>query len=139
MARDHLTIRLPWPPSVNHYYTPQRRGPQHLKAGLSETAKKYRELAVAMIWQQHGRCTPTEWRLTCRIVLHPPSSIDRDLDNFSKGIMDAMQHAGIYKNDAQIDRLLVVRGVPVTPGRALVTLRRKRTIRQLLFDLEKPF
>jgi crossover junction endodeoxyribonuclease RusA len=39
----------------------------------------------------------------------------RDLDNVQKALLDALEHGGVYRDDAQIDLLVVERG-PVTPG-----------------------
>ena len=46
----------------------------------------------------------------------------RDLDNIQKPVLDALEHAGVYEDDSQID-LLVTRRRPVTkPGRIEIRL-----------------
>jgi len=48
-------------------------------------------------------------RLAVEIYVYPPDRRRRDLDNILKNLLDSMQHAGVYKDDQQIDRLLVIR------------------------------
>ena len=45
----------------------------------------------------------------------PPDRRRRDLDNLQKPTLDALQHAGIYEDDSQID-LLVTQRCEVVPG-----------------------
>ncbi len=45
----------------------------------------------------------------------PPDRRRRDLDNIQKPVLDAMQHAGVYLDDSQVD-LLVTRRCDVLPG-----------------------
>jgi crossover junction endodeoxyribonuclease RusA len=45
----------------------------------------------------------------------PPDRRRRDLDNIQKPVLDALQHAGVYEDDSQIDLLVTRRrdlGVP---------------------------
>ena len=53
------------------------------------------------------------------VTLHPPDHRRRDLDNSMKGLLDALEHAGVYADDSQIDELKIVRG-DVMPGGACV-------------------
>jgi len=39
------------------------------------------------------------------------------LDNLLKAVQDALQHAGVYRSDSQIDRLEVERGSVTKGGR----------------------
>jgi crossover junction endodeoxyribonuclease RusA len=67
--------------------------------------------------QQHGLgplfgCTD---RLRVELSVTPPDNRRRDLDNLLKATLDAMQIAGVYYDDSQIDELLVIRR-PVRKG-----------------------
>jgi crossover junction endodeoxyribonuclease RusA len=42
----------------------------------------------------------------------PPDRRQRDLDNLQKPALDAMEHAGVYQDDSQIDLLLTRRMEP---------------------------
>lgn len=48
-------------------------------------------------------------RLSLTIDAYPPDRRKRDLDNILKSLLDALQHAGIYSDDSQIDILKISR------------------------------
>lgn len=62
-------------------------------------------------------------RLDVKITLHPPDRRRRDIDNTIKAMLDAMQSAGVYLDDAQIDRLLVERSTVEPGGVAIVNIK----------------
>lgn len=43
------------------------------------------------------------------ISLYPPDRRKRDIDNVLKALLDALQHAGCYEDDSQLDDLRIVR------------------------------
>ena len=43
------------------------------------------------------------------ISLFPPDRRKRDLDNVLKALLDALQHAGCYDDDSQLDDIRIVR------------------------------
>lgn len=105
-----ITIRLPHPPSLNHYY--RRVGPRTL---ISRGGREYRKLVVATIRGMH--LPSLTGRLRVVIWLYPPDRRRRDLDNFQKCLLDSLQHAGVYADDSQIDALEISR-CAVIPGGA---------------------
>ncbi len=50
----------------------------------------------------------------------PPDRRRRDLDNLLKSVLDALEHAGVYADDSQIDLLVTKRREVVPNGRLLV-------------------
>lgn len=48
-------------------------------------------------------------RLAVTIDAYPPDNRRRDIDNLPKSVLDALQHAGVFDDDAQVDRLTVER------------------------------
>ncbi len=40
--------------------------------------------------------------LMVEIIMYPPDKRKRDMDNIKKALFDALQHAGLYKDDYQI-------------------------------------
>jgi hypothetical protein len=62
-------------------------------------------------------------RLAVTVDVHPPDRRRRDLDNALKALLDALEHGGAYRDDAQIDDLRVRRGVCVPGGCVWVRLR----------------
>lgn len=50
------------------------------------------------------------------ITLHAPDKRIRDIDNYIKATLDALTHAGVWKDDSQVARLTVIRGKVVKGG-----------------------
>lgn len=97
-----MQLELPYPPSVNHLW--RRVGHRTL---LSRRGRAYRR-QVHNLLVAH-RVQPLEGRLAVTVEVHPPDRRRRDLDNLQKGLFDAMQHAGIFLDDSQIDELHILR------------------------------
>jgi len=102
-----VTLQLPWPPSVNHYW--RRVGRNTL---ISREGRAYR-VAVKHLAGGHRRLCG---RLAVDIRATPPDRRRRDLDNLPKAILDSLEHAGLFEDDGQIDRLFIRRDVPEKPG-----------------------
>ena len=103
---------MPWPPSVNRYYRTVNG-----RMLISAEGRKYRKQVAE--WCLVNRFN--RWgglRLEIKILACPPDRRRRDLDNLLKAMLDAMEHAGIYENDSQIDDLRITRG-PVEKGGAM--------------------
>lgn len=112
-------IVLPFPPSINDYYQPQRRG-NGARLVLKKAGRVYREISVKML-RNIGQ--PIEGRLFVKVTLNPHMDAGEwDLDNRMKALLDALQHGGAIRDDNQIDHLEIVRGVESTPGTAIVEI-----------------
>lgn len=114
-----MILRLPYPPSVNHYW----RNIGH-KVLISKEGRLYRSaVAQAVMLQYIGvTITPYTGRLALTICAHPPDARQRDLDNICKAVLDSLQEAHVYCNDAQIDNLRIVRGPVEKPGYIIVSI-----------------
>ena len=100
MAETGLSLHLPWPPSINHYW--RRVGAKTLN---SREGRRFREEVVAKISQRKVRAISGPVRvhiLACR-----PDKRRRDIDNILKSLLDALGHAGVYEDDSQIWKLSV--------------------------------
>lgn len=92
------SYRLPFPPSINHYW--RRVGQRTL---ISRQGRAFRENVIAAVFEQ-GR-TKIVGRLAVTIEVYPPDRRRRDLDNLTKSTLDALAHAGVFDDDEQIDEL----------------------------------
>ena len=102
---------LPWPPSVNASI----RGGHY----LSKATRDFREVVQGVVWcAKYGE--PFYGRLEVRIIVVPPDKRKRDLDNLIKAPLDAMQLAGAFVDDSQIDILHVERVASEKTGKLLV-------------------
>lgn len=112
----NVTMALPWPPSVNHYY--RHVGPRVL---ISRDGRQYRE-TVGAIARRAGSPSfgvPVE----VGIDLYPPDNRRRDVDNSLKSLLDALTCAGVYEDDSLIQRLTVTKKKPEPPdGLALIRI-----------------
>lgn len=118
-----MQIVLPWPPSVNGYWR-SYRGRQI----LSQKARAYRKSAMRHVLACKANKHLTG-RLAVDIELYPPNRMKIDIDNRIKALLDVMEHAGVYQDDSQIDKLTVERCEIEKHGAAVVkikTIKEKR-------------
>ena len=119
---------LPMPPSVNHYWAKsvkRAKGKSYVHVRLSDRATKFRNDVVAQvadIAQRHGSIRTHNGRIRAVVTLHGATKRSFDVDNFMKGIGDALTHSRVYKDDKQIDELIVKRGDVIKGGRVEVEL-----------------
>lgn len=108
-----MQIRLPYPPSINHYYRAWRN-----RVVISAAGVRYRRDVAAVTEGQQKLLG----RLRLEMTVYPPDRRRRDMDNVLKATLDALQHAGLYDDDSQIDELIVKRGNKVIAGCLVVNL-----------------
>ena len=114
-----IELVLPYPPSVNHYWV-HARG----RAFISKAGRKFRE---SVIWECKAKRVPRQpGRLGVVIRACPPDKRRRDLDNVLKGVLDALEHAGVYRDDSQVDDLRICRGSVLKGGALLVQIAQLR-------------
>ena len=106
-------IRLPYPPSVNHYYRVAKGRVRISQAGRTYRTEVALELAMLQLRKHTGELSVT-------IDMYPPDKRKRDIDNVLKALMDAMQHGGLYEDDSQISKLTIERRAVAPPGRVEV-------------------
>jgi len=109
-----VMLNLPYPPSINHYW--RRVG---LRTLISREGRTFRRNVCALLGGRGPRKPPVGGRIALAMDAFPPDRRRRDLDNLQKPVLDALEHAGIYEDDSQIDllitrRLDVIRGGGVT-------------------------
>ena len=117
-----LTLKLPWPPSVNRYWRHAARG-GHAVTYVSRDGLAYKAaVAEAVRWQASGH-TPYSGQVAVRVDLYPPSKREYDADNRLKGLFDAFTQAGVWVDDKLPQQIYVEKKAPCPPkGRAVVTI-----------------
>lgn len=117
LRRRGLLFELAWPPTVNTYW----RNVQG-RTLLSKRGREYkRHIATAVVLAGY-KGLPLEGELRLNVDAYPPDNRKRDLSNLLKGLEDAMQAAGVFRDDYQIADLRIVRRSVEPPGRVVVRL-----------------
>ncbi len=104
-----ITLELPFPPSVNHYWRKGRNVTYISKEGqhfIQDVAAIVTRAFLANDWQPWGE----DVRLNVALVLHAPTRRKYDIDNRIKATLDALVKAGLFEDDEQVDTLGVSRG-----------------------------
>ncbi len=119
MVAPATRLALPFPPSINHYWRKWNN-----RMVISRQGRGYRTTVCGLLTQTAG-CggrPPRNGRLAVCLDAFPPDRRRRDLDNLQKPLLDAMQHAGVYLDDSQIDLLLTRRQDRRDVGQIVVTV-----------------
>ncbi len=98
MEKTGLRLRLPYPPSVNHYW--RRVGAKTL---ISKEGRLFRQEVVRMVAPLEMPAMKGPVRV--QILACRPDKRRRDIDNILKSLLDALAHAGVYEDDSQIWKL----------------------------------
>ncbi|MBN2129324.1 MAG: RusA family crossover junction endodeoxyribonuclease [Sedimentisphaerales bacterium] len=112
-----MKMTLPWPPSLNNYY--RRVGPRTL---ISKSGRQYRRKICELLGGNGPRKPPSDGRIALCMDAFPPDRRKRDLDNLHKALADSLAHAGVYRDDSQIDLLLTQRREVVTGGKLMLQI-----------------
>ena len=100
MAETGLSLHLPYPPTINHYW--RRVGAQ---TKISGEGRRFRREVIGILRELKVKAISGPVKvdiLACR-----PDRRRRDIDNILKSLLDALHHAGAYEDDSQIWRLSV--------------------------------
>ena len=113
-----FVMSLPFPPSVNTYY---RRG-KHATY-LSEKGRRYKAEVADLVCEYH----PTNkirmtGRLSVFLGISAPTKRSYDIDNRIKAVLDALQDAGVFDDDEQVDQITLVRIPPSKGGYCSVVI-----------------
>ena len=111
-----MKLIIPYPPSVNRYWRTHNG-----RMLISREGRQYRQDVQATLC--YSPREPFIDRLDVEIEIHPPDHRRRDIDNVLKAILDSLQHAGVYEDDSQIDKLTVERmSVSAPAGHVVVRI-----------------
>lgn len=105
-------INLPWPPTVNHYYTVARN-----RKILSEEGRAYKHYACECMMAQYvPKASGTDKSYGLHILARPPDKRRRDLDNLLKPILDSLVDYGAIPDDWMVDDIRIQRMNPCPDG-----------------------
>ena len=95
---DTINLRLPYPPSINHYYVRTKVG-----MAIKPEGKWYRQqvgflVAIARL----PRKFLGNEKVQVTIHAFTPDRIPRDVDNILKCLLDALTDAHVWGNDKQV-------------------------------------
>lgn len=98
-----MIVNLPWPPTVNHYYTVAR--------GRKILSAKGRAYKTECCWLMAAERVPKldSGKFSITIHAYPPDRRKRDLDNILKPVLDALGEYGAITDDSDVDWLKVMR------------------------------
>lgn len=117
MIDEDVVLVLPWPPTINNYYKVARSGVKYLHKNVREYRLKVDEDIQE---QAPGLCIDTP--IFMEVYLYPPDSRKRDLDNYMKGLLDALVNTNLLADDSLIDQLFVYRGEVVSDGKVIIEI-----------------
>lgn len=128
MTKPFFKADLPMPPSVNHYWSKsvgRAKGKSYVHVRLSDRAHKFRNDVVAQvadIAQRHGSIRTHNGRIRAVVTLHGATKRSFDVDNYGKGLFDALTYCKVYKDDSQIDEIEIKRGEVIKGGKVAIEL-----------------
>ena len=108
-----VELILPYPPSINHYFSYS-----HGRPVLSKDARSYRHQVRRIAIARGDK--PLMGALSVHIDIFPPDKRRRDIDNCFKSVLDALQHAGVFWDDSQIIVLHAVKHPTAQEGHVVV-------------------
>jgi len=117
-----MRLVLPYPPTINHYYghTTTRSGRPRMY--IKPAGKTFRRSVALQIMVLGLGKKPMTGPIAMTLEWHPPDRRKRDGDNLLKATQDALQYAGVYKDDSQIVDLRVVKRDVHKGGKIIVTI-----------------
>jgi crossover junction endodeoxyribonuclease RusA len=108
---EDIVLYLPWPPTINSYYKMTRAGQRY----LDKSVRAFRAAVAESINEQApGLCLYDP--LFMEVYLFMPDRRKRDVDNYMKGLLDALTEAGLWEDDSLVDQLHIYRGELVKGG-----------------------
>lgn len=111
-------IQLPWPPTVNHYYTVARN-----RKILSTEGRAYKKYACdCMMVQGVPKLTCDKAPFGLHILARPPDRRRRDLDNILKPLLDSLVDYGAIPDDWMVDDIRIQRMAPCKDGQIEVQI-----------------
>lgn len=130
-ANNTIELYLPWPVSVNNYYSHTSRG-----VYVSKRGKQYQADVISAVNEQMSSLGKSfesiTYKVQIELILYAPDKRKRDLDNHLKSLQDSITQSGLWEDDSLIDQLYVNRGIIVKKGLALIRISPAESVLPLL-------
>ena len=103
-------ITMPYPPTVNTYYTVARG-----RKILSRKGRAYKKEAMLCLYEQ---AVPKDREGPYAISIHirPPDKRKRDIDNLIKPLLDSLVEYGAISDDSEVIDLRIQKFNPIKGG-----------------------
>ena len=102
---------LPYPPSVNGYWRSFRN-----RQIISKRGREYVKLVDTKMKELNLHREGLDCALKFKMVINPPTLRSYDVDNFTKGVFDALSKCGFWVDDSQVQILTIIKGEKVKGG-----------------------
>ena len=104
------SFTLPFPPSMNTYWR-NFRG----RTVISKNGREFREAVIQFVIDNNiPKFGDKKLKLT--LILRPRDKRKIDIDNRIKAVLDALEHAGVFDDDFQVDHIEMIRGTQIKGG-----------------------
>lgn len=117
-----LKVKLPWPPTINHYYIDsvakkivKGKTRYFVRKVIGQEGLKFRS-KVRSIINNKSNYYLVQGLLGVSIQACIPDKRKRDIDNIFKPTLDALTKAYVWKDDKQVEKLYIERGTQVKDG-----------------------
>lgn len=110
-----ITLTLPMPPTINHYY-----GRNGKRTFVKDAGVRFRELVAEYCC--HVIDEPISGRLSVSVTLHNGTNCLYDIDNRAKSLLDSLTLAAVWNDDSQVDELILKRGRKINGGMCVVEI-----------------
>ena len=124
-----IKLTLPFTPTVNHMW-----GFAGKRKFLKKEAHEFRSVVQDAAVEANAKISG---RIAIFVALYAPTKRKYDLDNRIKALLDALEHAGVFLNDEQIDFIWVVRREPIQGGMCKIVLVENDKAHQMLEQYEE--
>ncbi|MGB3725912.1 MAG: RusA family crossover junction endodeoxyribonuclease [Glaciecola sp.] len=109
---------LPYPPSVNGYWRAFRN-----RQIISKRGRDYVKLATEKMIELKLHDEMISEQVAFEMTINPPTLRKYDVDNFTKGVFDALTKCGFWVDDEQVQKLTVKKGVKTKGGNVDICVR----------------